>query len=85
MACIRTKRYRFIEPKEQPDGSTLPNQVIISEQEILNKYWTFWKEQIYKIDNENTRRIRDLPLSKQCDACIDDFLVTHWAEEIVDE
>lgn len=80
MACIRTRVFKYVD-----FGENGLEQKVISEQEILNKYWKFWKDKIYTINTPNTRRIRDLTLSKQCDACIDDFLVVHWAEEIIDK
>ena len=74
MKELRTRKFKYVDP----DGDHY-----ITEQEILEKYWNFWHTKIYTVDTANTRKLRDLPLSLQCDRCIEDFLVVHWAEEII--
>jgi hypothetical protein len=45
----------------------------VSEQDILETYYSYWKEQMIKVGKENL-------ISPEL--CIEDFIVVHWAREI---
>lgn len=77
MQKIRNRKFKYVDLG--PNGH---EENLITEEEIIERYWNFWHEKIYSVENSNTLRIRDLPLSLQVDQCIDDFLVVHWATEI---
>lgn len=44
----------------------------ITDEEILDSYYPYWKEQMRKVDKENQ-------ISPEL--CIEDFIVIHWAHE----
>lgn len=66
------KYYSYDEPNE--DGSN--NHVILSEKDILERYYDFWYGEMVKkygkeyVDNNYNKK-----------DCIEDFLVIHWAQE----
>ena len=52
----------------------VPGPIEITEQEILDRYWDFWSEQVIKV------RGPDFPhLNKE--TCIEDWVVSNWAWE----
>lgn len=72
---------KFQYPEYTEDGHKI---ITITEEEILNEYWRYWRDKIYTIDTANTLKIRELSINEQKDRCIDDFIVTNWAIEVKD-
>lgn len=73
------KRYTWIEPDFDADGNDLGAvTVVLSEQEILDHYWDCWKSAMIAKYGENHELITE-------QACIEDFVVCHWAVEVKDE
>ncbi len=51
-------------------------EYIITREEILKQYYTWWCEQMRKVNKESE-------ISEE--ACIQDFIIVHWAWEIKEE
>lgn len=65
-------RYRYTEPGEHGE----PTVFTVSEQDILASYYAFWCQQMRRAGKADL-------ISEQ--ACIDDFVVVHWAEIVPDD
>lgn len=65
------KTYQYDE--YDPDGGRI---VTITEDEIIEKYWDYWCEQM--------RRVRKSHMIFR-ENCIDDFIVVYWAWEVKNE
>ena len=74
-------KWRFVEPgfDEEPIYETL------TEQEIFEKYWPFWYNELYKEkhkNNPNVIQLKTLPLALQRQACIDEYIVVNWGWKV---
>lgn len=73
------KRYTWIEPDFDADGNDLGAITVVwSEQEILDHYWDRWKSAMIAKYGEGHELITE-------QACIEDFVVVHWAVEVKNE
>lgn len=57
----------------QPDINMNPLEIVRTEKEILDEYYETWKKLMKKVGRQEM-------ISK--DNCINDWVTTHWAEEI---
>ncbi len=70
------KIFKYVEPHEVTDE---PVTVYMTEQDILDEYWDYWKEQM------RNRLIENGDVSNETithENCIEDFCTIHWAEEV---
>ena len=67
------KRWSYIEPTSATDMT--PVVITMSEDEILKEYYPFWEGQMLKLG-------RGGKISPE--ACIEDWVVVHWAEPCQD-
>ena len=73
------KYYTWVEPDFDDDENYLgPITMIWSEQDILESYWPWWKNAMVAKYGEGHELITE-------QACIEDFVVCHWAVEVNDE
>lgn len=68
------KYYSYHEYNPDPDANTL---VTLSEQEILDQYWEWWKEKMIKKFGKET--FEEKYSEKDC---IEDWVVDNWACEL---
>lgn len=80
MGLLRTKKFKYVDFGE---NGCVSHE--ITEQEILEKHWNSFHYMIWNKETPSTLRIRKLPMSLQCDECIAEFLIVHWAWEIKDD
>jgi len=73
------KKYRFQQPQYGRMGRILdePETIDVTEQDILDVYWPYWKEKMEHKYGKNSDMITH-------ENCIDDYVVVHWAWEIKD-
>jgi hypothetical protein len=64
------KYYKYVQPGE--DGVT-PEWFILSEEQILDNYWLYYKLQMAKVEKEDL-------ISKE--NCIENWVIIHWAWEV---
>ena len=73
------KHYTWVEPDFDDDENYLgPITMIWSEQDILESYWSWWKNAMVAKYGEGHELITE-------QACIEDFVICHWAVEVKDE
>jgi len=70
------KYYTYVEPGD--DGVT-PVYRTLSETEIINSYWDYWREQMIKVRCKGDSKKFDSIWSPE--DCIGDWVVVHWAWE----
>ena len=68
------KKYKFIYPVKQSDGTIVIQEEILSEQEILDNTLDFWLSQIKTSDSQFAKEMRQ--------KCIDDYIVVNWGLEV---
>lgn len=65
------KKYLFVEP----DSNMEPVEIIYTEEDILNEYWSYWKDQMEKKYGPNDPAIT-------YENCIEDWIAVNWAIEV---
>jgi hypothetical protein len=73
------RKWAYVEPGE--DGST-PVYTIMTEDEILEKYFPYWKEQLKKVRPEILEQEDEDTLKR---IALDDWIVSHWAFTVTDD
>ena len=63
------KTFKYETPN--PDGSV--ETTVLTEDELIERYWDYWCEQMRKVGKEDL-------ISRE--NCIEDFIVVHWAWRI---
>jgi hypothetical protein len=71
--------YRYNEPRDPQNEDFTVETVTLSEQEILDYYWDYWYDAMYK---KYGRGIVDRDYSQ--DHCIRDWKTIHWAWQVED-
>lgn len=64
-------KYYAYNEYDEDEGIKPP--IVVSEQQILNEYWLYWKNQMKALGRENL-------ISKK--NCIDDWIMVNWAWEV---
>lgn len=64
------KKYSFVTPDENFDAIV----EVLTEEEILERYWEFWRGKMVKKFGENSELITK-------ENCIDDWVCCNWAKE----
>lgn len=72
----KVRKFKTFEPNDPIHNDFSPVVFIWTEQDILNFYWEHWSSYITEVDWNETS------LDKLKQACIEDWQVIHWAEEI---
>lgn len=78
------KKWKFV----YPSASGKDVQEILTEQQIFERYWTYWYNQIYdskRENNPNVAYIKTLPLALQRQRCIDEYISVNWGWEVKDD
>lgn len=76
--------YQYADPIFDNDGTLLGSEIITeSEEDIMRTYYPYWKRKVKEVrgsgffNNLSKQHIKQM--------CVDDWCVTHWAEEIREE
>lgn len=73
-------KWKYIEPEDSESGNWEPKEIVMTENEILEKYYPYWAQQAMR-HNENLREGQTLiPITPK--ACIEDWIIVHWATEV---
>ena len=67
--------FTYNEPVFDEQGKLINNVTVKkTEQEVLNEYWLFWKDQVIRVHGEDSDLITE-------ENCIQDWVVVNWAWE----
>jgi len=72
------RHFRLVEPKDPSNGNWEPVESIVTDSQVLDEYWRVWwkRAKAFYQKHPNSR----LPITKE--ACIEDWVIINWAEEI---
>lgn len=64
------RSWKYLEPGVADE----PVEVIVTEDQIRNEFYPWWQTQMAKVNKAHLVSF---------DSCVEDFVVVHWAEEII--